>query len=301
MGEVLLNACSLFLVILFGYLLKRINLLSKADGDTLSAIIVNITLPAAIVVNLSVLTIETSLLSLLIVGLFFNVLMIFIGYLFTKKDAEVNRKFLMYSASGYNIGNFTLPFTQSFLPAAVPLLAMFDIGNSIMLSGGATVMMDSLLGTGEKASVKNILKQLLRSVTFDTYLVMLALRLLRITLPEIVLSVSTVMGNANTFLSMFMIGLYLELYLPKAHRGIVGKVLGVRYLSGIVLAVIICLLPLSKILTVVLCLLCLGPIATFAVINSVKAGMKSEAVGFASSVSFLISFVLMTAVLLILL
>lgn len=301
MEKVLLNAASLFAVILSGFLLKRVNLLSKADGDTLSAIIINVTLPAAIVVNLSALTISTSLLFLIALGILFNIIMVLAGFFTSKKEEETNRKFLMYTVSGYNIGNFALPFTQSFLPGAVPFLAMFDIGNSVMLAGGTTAMIEALAGGDKHVTIGSRLKPLLTSVTFLTYWLMLFLRLGQVQLPEFVLSAAGVMGNANTFLSMFMIGLYLDLYLPKKYRKIVVKVLVSRYFFGALLAVAVYLLPLPKLLTTVLCLLCVGPIATFGVINSVRAGMKSEAVGFASSVSFLISFVLMTVVLLVLL
>lgn len=301
MGEVLLNAFALFMVIIFGYLMKRVNILSKADGTTLSLIILNITLPAAVITNLSTLTIDTGLLLLVAVGFIFNVIMVFSGSFFGKNEEESSRKFLMYTASGYNIGNFALPFMQSFLPAAVPFLALFDVGNSIMLAGGTTMLIDRIEGQSEKFSPFNILKRLFSSVPFTTYVVMLVIRLLSISLPAPVLAITGIMGSANTFLSMFMIGLYLELFLPRKFQKIVLKVLGVRYGIGILMAVIIFILPLPSMMTTVLCLLCLGPIATFGVINSVKSGMKEEAVGFASSISFIISFALMTGALMILL
>lgn len=53
----------------------------------------------------------------------------------------------------------------------------------------------------------------------------------------------------------------------------------------------------SRFLKPVLCLLVFAPIPLFGVINSVLAGMEEEAVGFVSSISFLISLPLMTLVL----
>lgn len=51
MQQVLLQAGSLFGIIILGYLLKRWHILTKKDGDVLSRIIVHVTLPAAIIVN----------------------------------------------------------------------------------------------------------------------------------------------------------------------------------------------------------------------------------------------------------
>ncbi|WP_322597302.1 AEC family transporter [Enterococcus sp. HY326] len=298
----LMNAFALFTIIIFGYLLKRWNLLAKRDGDIISKIIINLTLPAAVITNMSTLVIEQGLLILVLIGFLFNGLMVLIGYLTTRKQPiEAERRFVMFSSSGYNIGNFALPFIQSFLPVAVPYLAMFDIGNSIMLSGGTTIFIDRLEKVKDDFSLLKILKRLFASVPFTTYVLMLLIRLLSINLPAFVLSVTEVAGSANTFLSMLMIGLYLELVLPKAYQKIVVKVLATRYGGGIVMAIIIFLLPIPAMMKTVLCLLCLGPVPTFGVINSVAAGMKAEAVGFASSISFLISFALMTGALTILL
>lgn len=298
MELVLLNAAGLFLIIILGYLSKRFGLLSKMDGDILAKLLINVTLPAAIVVNLAQLEIKVYLLSLILVGAFLNFLMIIVGSLFSKKNQQIQRQFIMYTVSGYNIGNFALPFVQNFLPQAIPILSIFDIGNSVMLAGGSIVLTESLAGSNrEKPSVKQVFEKLFKSAPFVSYIVMLALRLLKIQLPIGLVGMIQPIANANAFLSMFMIGLYLELLLPKSQMRLVGKVLLIKYLFGGLLAGVFFLLPLPVMVKTVLCLLSVGPIPMFGVINSVLAGMKSETVGFVSSVSFLISLPLMTLIL----
>ncbi|MGM0124999.1 hypothetical protein IGI37_002393 [Enterococcus sp. AZ194] len=287
------------MIILIGYGLKRLNLLSKADGNTLSKIILNVTLPAAIVVNLASLTIQVSLFSLLFIALILNFFMIGIGAFFSKKSSVTEQEFMMYSVSGYNVGNFTLPFLQSFLPAAVPLLAMFDMGNSIMLAGGTTVTVDKIVGEKAPISLGGIVIKLLKSVPFSAYLLMLILRSSGTSLPQSLVEMLQVIANANTFLSMFMIGLYLELKLPKMSYSLVLKTLGLRYAFGLGLFGLFYLLPIPHDMKLVLCLLSVAPIPTFSVINSVKAGMSEEVVGITSSASFIIGLVFMTAGLLI--
>ena len=58
MGQMIVNGVALFLIIILGYLLKRFGLLGKADGTSLSVIILNLTLPAVIIVNLADLPIQ---------------------------------------------------------------------------------------------------------------------------------------------------------------------------------------------------------------------------------------------------
>lgn len=301
MRAVLLNSLGLFGIILIGYLTKRLSLFVKADGSMISKIVVNVTLPAAIIVNLRALDVENQLLLLILAGILLNIVMIVIGHFFSKKQEQVEREFLMYSVSGYNIGNFAIPFVQSFMPQAIPILSFFDIGNSVMLVGGSTVVIEGISGSNEKRpSVKNVMGRLGRSVPFLCYLIMLCLRIFEIDLPAAVFQVVEPIANANTFLSMFMIGLFLELRLPKKELSLVWRVLIIKYAGGVLLAVLFMFLPLPTIIKSVLCLVSVGPITTFGVINSVTAGMRAEVVGFTSSLSFLISLPLMTSLLLVL-
>ncbi|MGL9746819.1 AEC family transporter [Enterococcus sp. DIV0170] len=299
MRAVLLNSLGLFVIILIGYLTKRLNLLIKADGTTISKIVVNVTLPAAIIVNLQSLEVKNQLLLLIAAGLVLNLVMIIIGHFFSKKQEQVEREFLMYSVSGYNIGNFAIPFVQSFMPLAIPILSFFDIGNSVMLAGGSNVVIEGISGSnGQRPSAKMVLGRLGRSVPFLCYLIMLFFRMVKMDLPPAVFQIAQPIASANTFLSMFMIGLFLELRLPKKDLSLVLRVLVIKYASGILLAVVFMLLPIPMMIKIVLCLVSVGPIPTFAVINSVAAGMRAEVVGFTSSLSFLISLPLMTGLLL---
>lgn len=300
MTTILLNSAGLFLIIVLAYLTKRANLLSKADGNTLSLIVINVTLPAAIIVNLTRLEVKLNLLLLIVLGIGLNLLFVLLGGAFSRKQNPVERAFIMYCGSGYNVGNFALPFVQSFLPQAIPLLSLFDIGNSVMLAGGSNVVVEAITGDAEKRpSPTLIAKRLARSVPFLVYLVMLILRSFAIELPKEVTQVIQPIASANTFLSMFMIGLFLELRLPRKELNLVGRLLAIKYGFGLAVAVLFALLPLPAIIKLVLCLLAIGPVPTFGVISSVNAGMRAEVVGFTSSLSFLISLPLMTAMLLV--
>ncbi|MDT2601424.1 AEC family transporter [Enterococcus hulanensis] len=299
MRAVLLNSLGLFVIILIGYLTKRLNILMKADGSMISKIVVNVTLPAAIIVNLQFLEVKNQLLLLIIAGLLLNLVMIIIGHFLSKGQDQVEREFLMYSVSGYNIGNFAIPFVQSFMPLAIPILSFFDIGNSVMLAGGSNVVIEGISGSNaERPTAKKVLGRLGRSVPFLCYLFMLVFRILKIDLPEAVFQIAQPIANANTFLSMFMIGLFLELRLPKKDLALVFRVLAIKYGVGILLVVLFMLMPFPNMIKIVLCLVSVGPIPTFGVINSVAAGMRAEVVGFTSSLSFLISLPLMTSLLL---
>lgn len=53
MATIVTRAVGLFLIILLAYFLKRIDFLTKEDGTSLSVVIMNVTLPAVVIINLA--------------------------------------------------------------------------------------------------------------------------------------------------------------------------------------------------------------------------------------------------------
>ena len=74
------------------------------------------------------------------------------------------------------------------------------------------------------------------------------------------------MGNANTFLSMTMIGLGLELHMTREQTGSVAKILGTRFAVSAVLAVLFYrFLPFSLEIRRTLAILMFGPVSALGV------------------------------------
>ena len=69
MENIFIQSSGLLAIIILGYLMKRLNLLSKKDGDRLSIIIVYLNLKAAIIVNFWHLVIHQNLLRLILLGI----------------------------------------------------------------------------------------------------------------------------------------------------------------------------------------------------------------------------------------
>lgn len=303
MTPILLQALGFLLIILAGFLLKKLGILSKDDGRVLSVIILHLTLPAAIIIGLTGIKANLTFFLLIGLGVLLNFLLIPIGSLIFKKRDTLDRSLMMYDISGYNIGNFAFPFVQGFLPQAIPFICMFDIGNCFMIAGGSVVMVDHLTHVNETPpKLKDIVKKLLRSVPFVTYLVMVTLKIFSIEIAPAPLSIIQLFANANGFLSMLMIGLFMELRLPKKDAKTVLQVLITRYSIAIILALIIYfVIPFAPLMKTALVLVVLAPITTFAIVNKINAGISEGVTGFISSCSILISLVLMTFAMLLML
>lgn len=239
MLQILTRAGSFIAIIVLGYVLKRIGVFKEEDFGVLSKICIRITLPAAIITSFAGKEIDAGLLVLLFLGIGCGVLYILLGFLVNRKSSKEQRAFEILNLPGYNIGCFTMPFAQSFLgPMGVIATSLFDSGNAFICLGGAFGVASSVKD-GRGFDFKRIIKALSRSVPFVTYLLMVAMNLLRLPVPGMVIECASIIGGANSFMAMFMIGVGFKLTLgDKSQTGQILKLLFIRYGVGTILALI---------------------------------------------------------------
>ena len=303
MSSVLLKAGCFFLIILMGYGLKKIGLLSQSDLPVFSKLVTKITLPAAIIHNFSQATMDVSMLVIVLIGFLCSGAYAVIGYGLFAKGTRDQKAFGLVNASGYNIGCFTMPFVQGFLGApGVACTSLFDTGNAFICLGGAYSAAKMVKGGEGEFSLMPIVKTLVRSVPFDAYVLMTVLSLLHVSLPAPVITFSGILAGANAFLAMLMMGVGFKISGDTSQKGKIVKILTVRYSISIAMAAALYfLMPLPLEYRQVLAILPLSPIASAA--PAFTADMKSD-FGLASavnSISIVISIVLITATLLIIL
>ena len=236
MTDIFLQAGSFVTIIILGFVLRRVGFFKESDFYVLSRIVINITLPAAIVSSFGGKEFDSGLLVVMLLGFGGALLYMFVGYLLNLRQSKERKAFEMLNMQGYNVGNFAMPFIQSFLgPMGVITCGLFDTGNAILSIGGA-YSVAVMVKDGCGFNVKRILKTLLRSFPFMTYLVMLILNLTNISLPSPVLNFATVIGGANTFLAMFMIGVGFKIGGDRSQLGRIVKILVLRYSIAAALA-----------------------------------------------------------------
>ena len=134
MFSVLLRAFSFTVIIGIGILMKSTGIATKSAGDFIKKVLLYVTLPSTIITNFS--SIDDMGMDMVIVALFgslANILMIAVGALITRSKTKEDQAMYMLCLPAYNIGAFSLPFVQSFLPALGSVATcMFDVGNSIL-------------------------------------------------------------------------------------------------------------------------------------------------------------------------
>lgn len=237
METVLIRAGCFLGIIVLGYILRRIGFFPQAAGAVLSKIVIGVTLPASIVCSYAGKEIDLSMLSVALLGLGANILYMAIAA-FPGPHHRENRPFDMVNISGYNIGTFTLPFVQNFLGStAMVTTSLFDTGAAVISLGGS-YSAAAMVKTGSRFSLAKVGQTLVHSVPFMTYIIMLTLALLRVQLPGPLLEFAGVIGNANAFLAMLMIGVGLRLELKKEYLSRLGHLLLVRYSVAVGLALL---------------------------------------------------------------
>ena len=238
MLDILIRAGSFVAIILLGYLLKRTGVFKEQDFKVLSNTVMKVTFPAAIITNFAGKQIDKSLLILALLAFVFGCLYILLALLLNLRADRERRAFDILNLPGYNIGNFTMPFVQNFLgPTGVIATGIFDIGNAVICLGGAFGVA-SAVKDGSGFSVKRIVRALSNSVPFMTYLVMLIIMFSGIKIPSFVMEFAEIVGGANPFLAMFMIGLGFKLQGAPGQTGKILRILLIRYGLAVPLALL---------------------------------------------------------------
>lgn len=298
MVDILTRALCFVAIIFLGYFLRRIGFFGPETFDVLSKIVMKITLPAALISSAAGKPIDSTMLNIALLGMVGGVVYLLAGLLLGCRESRSRQAFYMENLSGYNIGTFALPFTQSFLgPIGVLTTSLFDLGNAIFCFGGAYCAARAVK-EGGRPDVRRIFKTAFTSLPFLTHLLMVGLNLNHLTVPQPVLSFAQILGGGNAFLAMLMIGVSIQLSADRAKLGTMGKVLALRFGVAIPIALaFFWLLPFSLEIRQTLVILCFTPLTSTTPFFTAELG---EDVGLASTInsfSIVISIVIIVALL----
>ena len=295
----LVKPISYVLVIALGYLLKRAGFFGRDDHRLISKIMMNVTLPCTIVRAFSGFSRDAQMFWIVGIGFLCAFLPMMLMYLTTRGVNTRLRAYRMLNIGGYNIGCFSLPLIEVFFGGAgVVTACMFDTGNAVMMTGGSYAMTSTLLrtGGGKRESAREVLMKFLKSIPFDTYLLMFVLMALNMRLPDAVYTFVEPAANANAFLAMLMIGMMFE---PAGDRALLketGRELAVRYALAAVFALACYFLtPFDLVVRRTLVVLCFAPLSSLAPIYTDRCGSDTALASFTNSASIAVSLIAMLA------
>ncbi len=300
MLPVLEKSAIYFLIIFFGWWLRKSGRISHDAARMVGIIIVNLTLPAALIRNAEAIIIGPQLPLLFGLGILSNMAGLAGGYLQNRGRIEPKTSAMMLMVSSYNVGAVLLPFVEMFFPGTgVAYLCMFDSGNAVMGLGLSYSIAKAVSSKSERLSLREILRTLCGSIPFVTYIVLFIMAFLKLSVPDFILNAAGVIGNANGFLAMLMIGLLLEFDLPAGQLKEALKVIAGRYGLNLALMLLVWFFPAGDAFMKMITMLCLSsPVAAASVVYILECGYKGELTGIVSTISIVISLALIILIIL---
>lgn len=280
-----------YVVLLFaGYGFKKAGIFKVEDTDFLKKVILYLTMPAMAVNGLKDLELQPSFLWCFLVGFGTSTILMLVGMAATRKKAPEEKVMYLFNLNTYNIGNFAIPFLTGLLSTdGFAALCLFDIGVAIYLYGIDYSLAEAVKGGKSRFSLKFLLKKIFTSPITDMYLLMILLAALHLRLPEPVLKLASVMGNANAFLAMLSIGILFELKLDRKNLWEMVKFFALRYGTILVIMVgVILFIPFSPDIRQAICVLLAAPVASIAPLLTQNAGGDGAKAAQINSVSILL-------------
>lgn len=296
MLDIIIRASYFILMIAVSYLLKRAGILSKEDGVAIARVVLNLTLPCAVLVSFRSFVFDWSYMLIPLISFMSNILMLSVGFMISRGKSREERIFYMLELSAYNIGNFTLAFVTGLLSTAgVVASCLFDMGNSPMSVAINAVI--TQIAVGDMMSHRRAFRSLLSVFTrpaFDAYIIMLIFSALPVSLPDRVFEFAGLISPANGPLAMIMIGLMLEFRLDKSKLKEVVVVNVLRLLLAVAIAFLFFkFAPFPYEVRKAVAITAFAPISSAS--PAFVAEMKGDValVGFASTVSIALALILM--------
>ncbi|WP_419888161.1 AEC family transporter [Neobacillus niacini] len=288
----------IIIIIAFGYLLKRLNILQEKDGEVISKLIFKITLPALVLVTFDSVKIETSLIVLPVIVLVYGIITALLGLLvFKNEDRELKGSLLMLS-SGFNVGLFAFPLVYAIWGIdGLTYFSMFDVGASFVVFGICFIFASYFSEEGLKLNPVEILKKLGKSIPLMTYLIASILNLIHIQLPDMIINVASKISGANMPLSLLLLGLFLNFKFDKQFIKPMIKFLAFRYGLGLIVgSALYFILPFDTMFRYTILIGLLLPVAASALTFAVEFKYSTNSTRFIatmSNITILVSIVIL--------
>ncbi|QPA24834.1 AEC family transporter [Mammaliicoccus fleurettii] len=290
------NFLMILLLIAVGYVLKRIGFIQGHESHVLSVLVLNVTLPAVVIVNLNHVTLNPSLTILPIMMLIYGIITkILIVILFIKYNNEIRGTVAMMMAA-LNIGIFAYPLVQQIWPEKGLLyFGMADIGGAIVMFGLTYFAASYFKQVGGGFNPKQVGLNMLKSVPLMTYIVMLTLNLLQLHLPSFAIHFFEILGHTNLPLSMILLGVLMDFKIERQFLPLTLKYLVIHYGFGILFGTLVYyFLPVQdEMVKTTLQLTWLLPVGVAALSYAVQFKYKTlPVIAMASNVTIVISIVI---------
>ena len=287
----------IILLIALGYFLKRINYLKATDSQVLSTLVLNVTLPSLVIVNLNSADLNMSFSILPIMMIVYGIVAKIIVIWFFRKYSNQMRGSVGMMTGSMNIGLFAYPLVNAIWPEkGMVYFGMADIGGA-MIMFGLTYSVGSYFSEGEdQFNFKFLGKKLIQSVPLVTYIVMFTLNMSNIHIWKPAIDFFSILSKANMPLSMILLGVMLSFSIDREYLPVTIKYLCLHYGLAIVAGTLVhFFLPVSDpMIKTTLLITWLLPVGVAIIPYSIQFKYKTlPFVGMVTNLTIIISIVIL--------
>ncbi|MGX0052202.1 AEC family transporter [Staphylococcus capitis] len=287
----------IILLIALGYFLKRINYLKATDSQVLSTLVLNVTLPSLVIVNLNSADLNMSFSILPIMMIVYGIVAKIIVIWFFRKYSNQMRGSVGMMTGSMNIGLFAYPLVNAIWPEkGMVYFGMADIGG-VMIMFGLTYFVGSYFSEGEdQFNFKFLGKKLIQSVPLVTYIVMFTLNMSNIHIWKPAIDFFSILSKANMPLSMILLGVMLSFSIDREYLPVTIKYLCLHYGLAIVAGTLVhFFLPVSDpMIKTTLLITWLLPVGVAIIPYSIQFKYKTlPFVGMVTNLTIIISIVIL--------
>lgn len=297
------NSLVYLVVLAGGYALKRFRVLKKEDAGFLSALIMNVTLPAAVLKGAANASFNSSFVIIFLSAMLLNVLLLSAGFFFSKGRPGPERGLMILNVNTFNNGNFAIPFLSALVSSdAFAAMGMYDGGSALFTFGPNIALAQKAMEQGgKKVTLGDIFRKLFTTPSIWAYILMVVFSIVHWQPPALVMDVISMSGSANAFLAMLCVGILFEVQLPKSGYGLILTTLVTRYvICGLFAAGLWFFLPAPPETVRTLVVMTMAPVASCATMITIEAGCDGTMAAVINSISIVVSIIIMVLLLLLL-
>lgn len=286
-------------IIAIGFLIKKAKFVNEETGRNIAKIILNVTLPAQILVIISQLPLDLTLGLLPVISLLFSLSVLGTAFVVFRNLTRSKRGMILMTVTGFNVALFAFPLIEGvYGDPGILHIAMFDIGNAFIIFGLiyaiAAIFSPKYEGEGIKVDKKLILKRILTSLPLISYIVAVIINISGIGLPVFAIDLLNILARANMALTLLEIGIFLDFKFERSQWSTILKVLGIRYIVGLTVGLILFfILPFGDLYRGIVLIALILPVGMATIPFAVEFGYEEKIIVITVSLSIIISFCLM--------
>ena len=297
------------IIIIIGYVIKKLNIITEENGKTIAKIIFNVTLPAVILKVTSTIELNIALILLPLISLIFSLFVAVIALIIFRNYPPKTKGIILMTIIGFNVANFAFPLVEGLWgQEGLQYIAFVDMGNAVTIFVVCyifgSIYSPKVNAEDKKVDFKYIGKRLLKSTPLISYIVALTINFSGIVMPIFFFDLLDILSRANTALTLLILGIYLNFKFEKAEWNTILKVVIIRYSFGLCVGLLLFFLlaayQFNQLFRIIITISLILPVGLAIIPFSTEFGYDQKLVSIITTISIIISFFLIWILILIL-